>query len=64
MNIEVKDTTAVDKDIILTAPLSEINEQIEKKIKKYAKQVNMPGFRAGKAPLAMVRKRLQDDVEQ
>jgi trigger factor len=64
VNIEVKDTTAVDKDIILTAPLSEINEQIEKKIKKYAKQVNMPGFRAGKAPLAMVRKRLQDDVEQ
>lgn len=64
MNIEVQDITAVDKDIILTAPLSDINEQVENKIKQYRKQVNMPGFRAGKAPLAMVRKRLQNDVEQ
>lgn len=64
MNIEVKDITAVDKDIILTAPLSDINEQVEQKIKQYRKQVNMPGFRPGKAPIAMVRKRLQNDVEQ
>lgn len=64
MNIEVQDITAVDKEIKLTAPLSDINEQVEAKIKQYRKQVNLPGFRPGKAPIAMVRKRLLNDVEQ
>lgn len=64
MNIEVRDLTSVDKEVVLTAPLSEINEEVEKKIREYRKQVQMPGFRPGKVPMAMVRKRLQKDVEQ
>lgn len=63
MNIEVQDLSAVDKEVILKAPLSEISEQVDKKLREYRRQIQMPGFRPGQVPMGMVKKRFLKDVQ-
>lgn len=64
MNITVNDLSSVDKEIILTATREELEPAFEKAFKKARTQVSMPGFRAGKVPMDMVRKRFGKDIEQ
>lgn len=63
MNITVNDLSSVDKEIILTATREELAPAFDKAYKKFSKQVNLPGFRAGKAPLDLIKKRYGRDIE-
>jgi trigger factor len=63
VNITVNDLTSVDKEIILTATREELAPAFDKAYKKFSKQVNLPGFRAGKAPLDLIKKRYGRDIE-
>lgn len=63
MNITVNDISSVDKEIILTATREELAPAFDKAYKKFSKQVNLPGFRAGKAPMDLIKKRYGRDIE-
>ena len=50
--------------INVEVPFAELEPDFEKAFKQLAQQVRLPGFRPGKAPAAMVRKRFKDAIRQ
>lgn len=63
MDIQVEDLTSVDKKITITADRSDLKPKVDEALKKYSKQINMPGFRPGKVPVSIVRKRFGKEIE-
>ncbi len=64
MDISVQDLTSVDKEIIISAKRKELEPKFEEAYKKYQSQIQIPGFRPGKVPLSIVRKRFGKEIEQ
>ncbi len=63
MNISVKDLTSVDKEVTLKATREDLQPKFDKALKKYQGQISMPGFRPGRVPLGIVKKRFGNDIE-
>ena len=63
MNIEVADLSPVDKKITISANRTDLEPTFNKALRKLSLQVNLPGFRPGKAPLNLLKKRFSKDVE-
>ena len=63
MNISVKDITSVDKEVTLKATREDLQPKFDKALKKYQGQISMPGFRPGRVPLGIVKKRFGNDIE-
>ncbi len=64
MEITVNDITSVDKEIVISAQREDLEPNFKEAYKKYRGQINMPGFRPGKVPLKIVRKRFGDEIER
>lgn len=64
MDISVQDLTSVDKEIIISANREDLEPKFKKAFKKYQGQIQMPGFRPGKVPLNIVKKRFGKEIEQ
>lgn len=63
MNISVKDLNSVDKEITISATREDLANAFDKAFRRYRTQMNIPGFRPGKAPLDIVKKRYGKDIE-
>ena len=50
------------KEFLIEIPFEDIDEEINSKIKKLIPTVSIPGFRKGKAPLNIVKKKYEDTV--
>ena len=48
----------------ITIPADTVDSEMNIIAKEFAKQANIPGFRAGKSPLQMVKKRFKENIEQ
>jgi trigger factor len=66
MNIEItpKKTDGLERLIEVTVPVETVREAEDQAAKRYATNVRLPGFRPGKAPAAMVKKRFKDAIRQ
>ncbi len=66
MNIEItpKKTDGVERLLGVTVPVETVREAEEKAARRYASQARLPGFRPGKAPAAMIRKRFAQAIRQ
>ena len=66
MNIAItpKKTEGLERLLEVSVPLEEVREREDRAAKRYASQVRLPGFRPGKAPTAMVRKKFADAIRQ
>ncbi|MDZ7691564.1 MAG: trigger factor [Balneolaceae bacterium] len=64
MDISVEDITAVDKKIKIHATREDLEPKFKEAYKKYQGQIDMPGFRPGKVPLQIIKKRFGDEIEQ
>ena len=58
---EIKSGTLY-KEYALEIPYEEVNEVIESKIKEILPTVSLPGFRKGKAPTSIVRKKYENSL--
>ena len=58
---EIKSATLY-KEFSIKIPYEEINEIIDLKIKELLPTVSLPGFRKGKAPISIVRKKYENNV--
>lgn len=47
----------------VSLPSSDFAKKVDEKINNIAKTVKMPGFRSGKAPIAMIKQKYQDSVK-
>jgi trigger factor len=66
MNIEITpgSNDGVERRLQVSIPVDTIREVEDRTARRYASQVRLPGFRPGKAPPAMVRKKFSDAIRQ
>ena len=66
MNITITPTeaTGITRRLQITVPPETVADFEDKAARKYATQVNLPGFRKGKAPPSMVRKKFAEAIRQ
>ena len=60
--IEAKKSEGAERLLQVTVPVDAVNEAKQKAARKIAGSVSLPGFRPGKAPLAMVMKRFGEAI--
>ncbi|MGF1669269.1 MAG: trigger factor [Balneolaceae bacterium] len=63
MDISVQELTSVDKEIIIKASRDDLADKFDAAYKKYRSQIQMPGFRPGRVPLSIIRRRFGNDIE-
>jgi len=63
VDISVQELTKVDKEITINANREDLSQSFEKAYKKYQSQIQMPGFRPGKTPLGLIKKRFGKEIE-
>jgi trigger factor len=66
MNIAItpKKTEGLERLLEVSVPADEVRSAQERAASRYASKVRLPGFRPGKAPAAMVRKKFADAIRQ
>ena len=64
VKISVKDLTTVDKEVTIKTTREYLQPKFDKAFKKYQSQISMPGFRPGRVPLGIIRKRFSNDIEK
>ena len=64
ITVEKTAEDSASKSLRVTVPVDRVREAEAKAVKYYAKQARLPGFRPGKAPEAVVRKRFNDAIRQ
>ena len=63
MKIEVTDLSPVKKTLAVEVDVEEVSKETAAVLRRYAGQVRLPGFRQGKAPVDMVRKRFAKEID-
>ncbi|MDP2138013.1 MAG: trigger factor family protein, partial [Candidatus Didemnitutus sp.] len=64
MNVQINDLNETRKTLTVTLDKSEVDAEYQTLLGEFAKQVRLPGFRPGKAPMAMVEKRFAKDLKE
>lgn len=64
IQITTKKSDGVERLLEVSVPADAVRDAEEKAARRYASQVRLPGFRPGKAPTAVVRKRFKDAIRQ
>jgi trigger factor len=62
IQITPKSSTGVERAVEVTVPAAELAAAEERTARRYASSVRLPGFRPGKAPAAMVKKRFAEQI--
>jgi trigger factor len=64
MNITIERQEKCLATLRVEVPSATVNAEKSKILASYAKQAKIPGFRPGKAPLAVIEKRFQNDIKE
>ncbi len=64
ITVEKTAEDSASKSLRVTVPVDRVREAEAKAVKYYAQRARLPGFRPGKAPEAVVRKRFNDAIRQ
>jgi trigger factor len=63
LEFNVNELSASENEVEVTLKYDEIKTDIEAEVKKQAKTIQLPGFRKGKVPASMIKKRFGDSLE-
>lgn len=63
MEIKVNDLTSVDKEITIIANREDLQPKFDQAYKGIRPKVSLPGFRPGKAPIGLIKKRFGQEIE-
>ena len=63
MKIEITDLSPVKKSLAVEVDAEEVSKETEAVLRRYTGQVRLPGFRQGKAPVDLVRKRFAKEID-
>ncbi len=64
MKVELENLSPVKKTVSIEVPVDEVGREIDQVLALYRRRVRLPGFRAGKVPLDLVRRRFGSDVHE
>lgn len=62
MQVHIESESAVHRRVEITVPASVINKQIQAAYSRLGQRVSIPGFRRGKVPMSVLRKRYAGQV--
>jgi trigger factor len=63
MQVSVETTTGLERKVSISIPSNDINSEIQKRLQQLSKTQRMAGFRPGKIPLTVIRKRFGPAVK-
>jgi len=63
VEIKVNDLTSVDKEITILANREDLQPKFDQAYKGIRPKVSLPGFRPGKAPIGLIKKRFGQEIE-
>lgn len=64
LEIKTKKSEGVERLLEVSVPVEVVQQAEEQATRRYATQARLPGFRPGKAPAALVRKKFKDAIRQ
>ena len=64
ITVTPKKAEGVERLLQVTVPVADVKTVEERTARGYATKARIPGFRAGKAPTAMVRKKFAAQIRQ
>ncbi len=64
IEIKTKKSEGVERLLEVSVPVATVKQAEDSTAQRYASTVRLPGFRPGKAPAAVVRKRFKDAIRQ
>lgn len=64
MNVAIEEISACQKRLKIELPANRVNDELGKLAQEFQKQVKLPGFRPGKAPLGIVEKRYVKEIDE
>jgi len=64
MQVSVETTSGLGRRMTVQIPADQIDQQVESKLKQLARSVRLDGFRPGKVPMGVVKKRYETRVRQ
>ena len=62
MQIKEINSKKLFKEYLIEIPSAEIEKEIEDKINELAPKTNLPGFRPGKAPISLIKRKYEKDI--
>ena len=62
MKTEFTDVSETRKSLAVEIPTSDVDREIDRLSKRYGRSVKVPGFRPGKVPPALARRRFRDQI--
>lgn len=62
MQVSVETTGNIDRKMTVAVPAEQIDKEVEKRLKSMVSRVRIDGFRPGKVPFSIVKKRYADAV--
>lgn len=62
MQVSVESTTAIERRMTVGIPSEKVDAAVEQRLQQTARSVRINGFRPGKVPMSVVRKRFGDGV--
>ena len=64
MQVSVESNEGLERRMTVELPAEKVNAAVEKRLREVARTVKMDGFRPGKVPMSVVRKRFAGQVTQ
>ncbi len=64
MNVQLNSVSDTRKSLVVTLDKSEVDAEHQAVVGEFAKQARLPGFRPGKAPVAIVAKRFGKEIAE
>ena len=62
MQVTVKESGVIERKLIISVPAEQIETEVAKRLKDVAKRARIPGFRPGKAPQSVIRRKYSPQV--
>lgn len=64
MQVSIETTTGLERRLTIGVPADNVDAEVEKRLKEASRTVRIDGFRPGKVPLKVVKKRYGEGVRQ
>jgi trigger factor len=64
VNLEIKEAGDARKVALVSFDSEEISDQEKQVCKEFGRMANIPGFRKGKAPLQVIKKRYSKELKE
>ncbi|WP_336366819.1 trigger factor [Marinobacter sp. C2H3] len=64
MQVSVETTSNIERRMTIGVPAQEIDQAVQKRLQETARTIRLNGFRPGKVPLSVVKRRFGDSIRQ